>query len=128
MKNTILKMVMMITFLMFGALSSAQAEMKCAPGKCGGQMQEAPKPKADSNMGQKCPSNVKCDMNASSTNNAKCDMKAKGKCNCDMKNCKCKDGKCDMKNCKCKDGKCDPKMKQKCAVDGKCPVNAPVKK
>lgn len=107
MKNKLLKSLIIAMFMMFGALSTAQAEMKCAPGKCGGQMQEAPKPKANSNMGQKCPSNVKCDMNASCPNNAKCDMKAKGKC---------------------KDGKCDPKMKQKCAVDGKCPMNAPAKK
>jgi hypothetical protein len=116
MTNKLLRSFIVAMFLMFGALSSAQAEMKCAPGKCGGQMQEQPKGmKANSNMGQGCPSNtkcnmpmqgksknMKCDMNASCPNNAKCDAKMKAKCT--------------------------PKMKEKCAVDGKCPMQAPAKK
>jgi len=101
MKNKLLKSLIIAIFVMFGALSSAQAEMKCPTGKCDMQMEKQPK-------------NTKCDMNASCPNNGKCDMKMKQKC---------ATGKCDAKMKE----KCTPKMKQKCA-DGKCPMQEPAKK
>ncbi len=117
--NKLLKSLVISLFMVFGLTTISNAEMKCAPGKCGGQMmQDAPKQMKCGGAGKcdmKGPSKEKCDMNGQKCKNGKCDMKAKGKCNCDPK------------NCKCKDGKCDPKMKQKCA-DGKCPMQEPAKK
>ena len=102
MKNKLLKSLIVAIFVMFGAFSSAQAEMKCPSGKCDMQMQKQPK-------------NTKCDMNASCPNNAKCTPKMKEKC--------AMNGKCDAKMKE----KCTPKMKQKCA-EGKCPTQTPEKK
>ena len=80
MKNKLLKSLIVAMFVMFGAFSSAQAEMKCPSGKCDMQMQKQPK-------------NTKCDMNASCPNNEKCAPKMKEKCTPKMKQ-KCAEGKC----------------------------------
>jgi hypothetical protein len=102
MKNKLLRSLIVAMFVMFGALSTAQAEMKCPTEKCDMKMQKEAK-------------NAKCDMNASCPNNAKCTPKMKEKC--------AMNGKCDAKMKE----KCTPKMKQKCA-DGKCPMQTPEKK
>ena len=80
MKNKLLRSLIVAIFVMFGAFSSAQAEMKCPSGKCDMQMQKQPK-------------NTKCDMNASCPNNEKCAPKMKEKCTPKMKQ-KCAEGKC----------------------------------
>ena len=80
MKNKLLTSLIVAMFVMFGAFSSAQAEMKCPSGKCDMQMQKQPK-------------NTKCDMNASCPNSAKCTPKMKEKCTPKMKQ-KCAEGKC----------------------------------
>lgn len=80
MKNKLLKSLIVAMFVMFGAFSSVQAEMKCPSGKCDMQMQKQPK-------------NTKCDMNASCPNSAKCTPKMKEKCTPKMKQ-KCAEGKC----------------------------------
>ncbi len=101
MKNKLLRSLIVAMFVMFGAFSVAQAEMKCPDGKCDMKMQKQHK-------------NTKCDINASCPNSGKCDAKMKEKCAA---------GKCDVKMKE----KCSPKMKEKCP-DGKCPVETPAKK
>ncbi len=85
MKNKLLKSSIVAVFVMFGAFSIAQAEMKCPSGKCDMKMQKEVK-------------NTKCDMNASCPNSAKCTPRMKEKCDPKMK-------------MNCPNGKCDPKMK-----------------
>lgn len=82
MKNKLLRSLIVAMFMMFGALSSVQAEMKCPTEKCDMKMQKEAK-------------NTKCDMNASCPNSAKCTPKMKEKCTPKMKQ-KCAEGKCPM--------------------------------
>ncbi|MCI0500185.1 MAG: hypothetical protein L0Y61_00375 [Epsilonproteobacteria bacterium] len=72
MKNKLLRGLVIAMFLMFVSFCSAQAEMKCAAGKCGGQMQEK-------NKVMKSDTNASCPTNSNSTKKMKQ---------------KCADGKC----------------------------------
>ena len=76
MTNKLFRSFIVALFVMFGALTVANAEMKCAPGKCGGQMMGNPPKGAKADANTSCPSNVKCNAKMKE----KCTPKMKEKC------------------------------------------------
>ena len=66
MRNKVLKMMTIATFMLFGACSVANADMKCADGNCSSKMKE--KCKMDKKgQNEKCPASSKCNMKEKSS-------------------------------------------------------------